>query len=573
MPMSMRLSVSSRRYWRQGELHHIYEPHEFLAEGFSRRHETLKTIAVYSDIAKDIVSSKLKKGEITGCGKAVPTLTLNDIEAAPTVVGQMGSEPLVQAMIEHPDFDILIAGRAYDPVPYIAFCAFQAIRRTSTSQDFNSLKPTVLGGFTHMGKIMECGGICAAPKSRGAMATVYACGTFDVTPLDPGARCTPLSVAAHTLYEKTRPDILHGPGGYLDLTHSKYVPLEDGISVRVRGSIFIFSTAVGANYTVKLEGAKLAGYRTILLGSFIDPILMGQMDKFLNNGKAYISKQFPASAGKWKLDWHLTGLEQRPPKKVFIVAEALADTQEFADSIAATFRVYCAHGPYEGQKATSGNFAMGIGGRMQYPAGACAEFCIYHLMELDPGSEGGKEVTTDDSIDDVHRQATLPLFGWKYLALNIDAHTHHARCNERPGSPLEPMREEHNVALIKKEMAVLPSTLGDIAKVVRSKNAGPYELTFDVIFDDPAIYHIVKSSGLLNEERVAKLFDRSVDEIIWCGFFDPALGFKVTLPRKRNGIFSISGGFMEDDVHGSQQYMPLMDMPLDDSLVATLAES
>ena len=122
-----------------------------------------------------------------------------------------------------------------------------------------------------------------------------------------------LSVAAHTLYEKTRPDILHGPGGYLDLTHSKYVPLEDGISVRVRGATFNFSMAVGAKYTVKLEGAKLAGYRTILMGSFIDPILMGQMNKFLNNGKAYISKQFTGSAGNWQLDWHLTGLEQSPP--------------------------------------------------------------------------------------------------------------------------------------------------------------------------------------------------------------------------------------------------------------------
>ena len=258
---------------------------------------------------------------------------------------------------------------------------------------------------------------------------------------------------------------------------------------------------------------------------------------------------------------------------MFIVAEALADTQELANSIAATFRVYCAHGPYEGQKATSGNFAMGIGGKMQYPAGVCAEFCLYHLMELDPGQEGGKAITIDESIDDAYREATLPLFGWKWLALGTNTRSHHSRCNDRPGSPLEPMREEHDFALIKKKLAVPPSTLGDIAKVVRSKNAGPYELTFDVIFDDPAIYKLVKSSGLLNEERVAELFDRSVDEIIWCGFFDPALGFKLTLPRKRNGIFSISGGSMEDDVHGSQQYMPLMDMVLNDSLMTALVGS
>lgn len=52
-----------------------------------------------------------------------------------------------------------------------------------------------------MGKILECGGICAVPKGRSMIATMRR-DSFDLIPLAPEERCTPLSVAAHTLYEK-----------------------------------------------------------------------------------------------------------------------------------------------------------------------------------------------------------------------------------------------------------------------------------------------------------------------------------------------------------------------------------
>ncbi|OAP64840.1 hypothetical protein AYL99_00812 [Fonsecaea erecta] len=111
-----------------------------------------------------------------------------------------------------------------------------------------------------------------------------------------------------------------------------------------------------------------------------------------------------------------------------------------------------------------------------------------------------------------------------------------------------------------------PQSLRDVAKVIRSKNAGPFQLTFDVIFDDPAVYKAVKSSGLLSRDAMAQLFGRSAEEVVYCGFFDQALAFKLTLPRTRGGQLSCSGGYMESDVHGSQQYMPLMKLPLTEDL-------
>ena len=180
----------------------------------------------------------------------------------------MGPEPFVQAMEAVPNFDLVVGGRAYDPAPYVAFANFCLRRRVSNSEGI--ITSQVLGGFMQMGKIMECGASCAIPKSAPAMAILYLNGTFDIRPLSPGSKCTPLSVAAHTLYEKARPDILHGPGGYLDVKDSKYEQLEDGKTVRVRGARFFTSEAQGVPYQIKLEAAKATGFRTMYMGSMKD---------------------------------------------------------------------------------------------------------------------------------------------------------------------------------------------------------------------------------------------------------------------------------------------------------------
>lgn len=73
-----------------------------------------------------------------------------------------------------------------------------------------------------MGKIMECGALCALPKGKTIVATMHQ-DSFDLTPVSPLERCTPTSVAAHTFYEKTRPDQLPGPGGILHLVSDPLV--------------------------------------------------------------------------------------------------------------------------------------------------------------------------------------------------------------------------------------------------------------------------------------------------------------------------------------------------------------
>jgi hypothetical protein len=103
---------------------------------------------------------RLRAGAVSGCGRFVPPLTEEDIEASPRVVAQLGPEPFLDAMVANPDFDIIVGGRAYDPSPYVAYAAF--LSRARLGQADREETQRLFGGFTHMGKIMECGGLVSS---------------------------------------------------------------------------------------------------------------------------------------------------------------------------------------------------------------------------------------------------------------------------------------------------------------------------------------------------------------------------------------------------------------------------
>lgn len=190
------------------------------------------------------------------------------MEASPQVVAQVGPEPFIDAMDAHPDFNVIIGGRAYDPAPYAAYATFQ-LKRQHGNISASEIQERY-GGFLHMGKIMECGGQCSSPKTPGAIATVYPSGIFDIRPMSPSSRCTPFSVAAHALYENARPDILRGPGGALHLENTNYEQMKDGRTVRVSGSQYRSSKSEGLPHQFKLEAARVVGYRSMFMGGVKD---------------------------------------------------------------------------------------------------------------------------------------------------------------------------------------------------------------------------------------------------------------------------------------------------------------
>jgi hypothetical protein len=96
--------------------------------------------------------------------------------------------------------------------------------------------------------------------------------------------------------------------------------------------------------------------------------------------------------------------------------------------------------------------------------------------------------------------------------------------------------------------------LRDIAQIIKSKNAGPFMLTIDVLFEDASIYRQVKATGVLNAALFARLYNVAEADVLFTPY-DTALAFKATLPR-----LVPAGDFGDTDVYGAQQHAPLLDV-------------
>jgi hypothetical protein len=100
------------------------------------------------------------------------------------------------------------------------------------------------------------------------------------------------------------------------------------------------------------------------------------------------------------------------------------------------------------------------------------------------------------------------------------------------------------------------TTLGELAGLIRSKNAGPFELTFDIMFDDPAAFERVRASGALTRELIATIYRLPVEQVKFFVVPD-ALAFKASIPRPR-----FQSDVLDSDNHGGQQYAPLIDIEI-----------
>jgi len=93
------------------------------------------------------------------------------------------------------------------------------------------------------------------------------------------------------------------------------------------------------------------------------------------------------------------------------------------------------------------------------------------------------------------------------------------------------------------------------AKILRSKNSGPFEITLDVLFDNEHDYKEVKNGDKLTKEVIAKAYNIESKDIHHFVYFDQSLGIKITIARKVS-----SGSPGDRDVYGAQQHAPLMDI-------------
>ena len=96
--------------------------------------------------------------------------------------------------------------------------------------------------------------------------------------------------------------------------------------------------------------------------------------------------------------------------------------------------------------------------------------------------------------------------------------------------------------------------LKDIAKACKSKNAGPFEVTLDIMFDDAELFQRVRATGVIDARLIARLYGVAPGDVLFTEYM-PALAWKATLPRRIP-----SGAIGDTDIYGAQQHAPLLDI-------------
>jgi hypothetical protein len=220
---------------------------------------SFKLALIASEQDKRYLKQKLREGKITPLANA-PHLDEAVIDRSAHIVGMCGIEPYVEALGH--GADVILAGRSSDTS---IFAALPVMR---------GFDPATVW---HMAKILECGAACVVQRQYpDCMFATVTNGHFTVEPPNPDYRCDPVSVASHNLYENSTPYELVEPSGVLNTVNARYEAVSER-AVRVSGSTF----RKADRYTIKLEGAELAGYQSIILGSVRDPIILRQFDAWL----------------------------------------------------------------------------------------------------------------------------------------------------------------------------------------------------------------------------------------------------------------------------------------------------
>ncbi len=327
-----------------------------------------RTATIEAEIDAGWLKQRVKAGKVTPLDVTAP-LTDGEIDRSVRIVAQMGFEPLMRAL--DLGAEVVIAGRA---------CDAAVIGAVPLRAGF----PPAL--VTHMGKILECGGAAAYPRhGSDSLLGVIDDNAFVVEPPNPEKVCTVASVAAHSLYERADPYALHLPGGAIDLHETRFEQLTPR-AVRVTGTRFVPAPA----YTLKLEGVRRVGYRTLTIAGTRDPILLSQLDAYLANVRERVSLIY-GDAG-YRLLFHVYGRngvmgDLEPVKDIRshelgLVIEAVADDPDTSAAILALARSVALHSTYPGRKAIAGNLAFPFS-PSDVRAGEVYEFNIHHLVEVD----------------------------------------------------------------------------------------------------------------------------------------------------------------------------------------------
>ena len=349
-----------------GSERHVKWLCEIIFEIAKEKNLSFKLGTVLSDVSKDYVLEKFDSEKILNMSDEMP-LSKEAIEQSTTIVSQIGIAPIIELLKS--GADVIVCGRACDTAIYAAPCIYEGYDE---------------GLAFHMAKIMECGAMCSEPVAaadvmQGYMHKDY----FELRPANPIRRCTVDRVAAHTLYEQSNPYLIYEPDGVCDLTNSKFEQVDER-TVRVSGSVF----KEAEQKTLKLEGVRCSGYRTICPATIYDSKTVEHIDEIIGIVTDFVNETTKKTLPRDSYAIHFKkngGAES----SLGIIMDVVGETQEIADTVCALVRSRMLHCDYKGRKSSAGNLAFPFS-PSDIHVGAVYEFSVFHLAKVDSLLETAK---------------------------------------------------------------------------------------------------------------------------------------------------------------------------------------
>ncbi len=324
-----------------------------------------KMAVIHSEFDKEFLRRELEKGNIKSYEGNKP-LNVEDIENSTRIVGQMGVSKFQEAL--NNGCNLILAGRATDASVYAAYPLLEGY------------KPEICW---HMAKIIECGALCAKPASPSdALLGIIDNDCFYLVPPNTNRKCTPQSAMVHTLYENIDPYVIEEPDGTLILNDARYESYDER-AVKISGAKWIQREKT----TIKLEGAKLSGYRTIAIAGIRDPLMIEQIDNITVSIKNETEQSFKEN---FNINFRLYGKNGvlgdmeflDNPYEIGIIIDVVADRQQLARKICSIVKSSLQHYDYKGRIATGANLAFPYS-PAEFDLGEVYEFSVYHILETD----------------------------------------------------------------------------------------------------------------------------------------------------------------------------------------------
>lgn len=342
-----------------GSFAHVSWLKEILLEIAKEKNLHFRLGIVQSDVTGEYVLEKLESGKIKNMSDDMP-LDAKTVQDSTRIVSQVGIAPILELLKKKAE--VILCGRACDTAIYAAPCIYEGYDA---------------GLSFHMAKIMECGAMCSEPVAaadvmQGYMYKDY----FELRPANPIRRCTVDRVAAHTLYEQSNPYLIYEPDGVCDLTKSQFEQSDDR-TVRVKGSVFREDKLK----TLKLEGVRLAGFRTICPATVYDSETIRHIEYIQNTVMKFVEENTKDTLpeNSYNIMFKTNGGQE---SSFGIIIDVVGKTQEIADTVCALARSRMLHCDYPGRKSTAGNLAFPFS-PSDIHVGAVYEFSIFHLAEVD----------------------------------------------------------------------------------------------------------------------------------------------------------------------------------------------